>query len=75
MAETATELLLLETKARAQTESREGMAKKAAAEEWCRRASAHAATYGGKPWRYVLVPHDIVTNNMTLKFPAKGLKP
>ena len=72
VAEAAAELLLLETKARAQMESREVMAKKAAAEEWCRRASAHAATYGGKPWRYVLVPHDVVTSNMTLEFPARA---
>jgi hypothetical protein len=28
--------------------------------------STHAATYGGKPWRYALVPHDTVANNMTL---------
>ena len=71
VAETATELLLLETKARGQMESAEVLAKKTAAEEWCRHASAHAATYGGKPWRYVLVPHDIVTSNMTLEFLAR----
>ena len=42
-------------------------AKRKAAEEWCRHASTHAATHGGKPWRYALVPHDIVADNMTLE--------
>ncbi|MEQ1897897.1 MAG: hypothetical protein ABL971_10990 [Vicinamibacterales bacterium] len=72
VAETKDGLLLLETKARGQMESAEVAAKKTAAEEWCRHASAHAATYGGKPWRYVLVPHDVVTDNMTLEFLARS---
>lgn len=41
-------------------------AKRMAAEEWCLNASTHAATYGGKPWRYSLLPHDVIAENMTL---------
>lgn len=26
----------------------------------------HAKTYGGKPWRYVLIPHDALLENVTL---------
>jgi len=26
----------------------------------------HAASYGGKPWRYVLIPHDEIAENITL---------
>jgi type III restriction enzyme len=70
VAETATELLMVETKSRRELESAEVAAKKAAAEQWCLHASAHARSYGGKPWRYVLVPHDVVTDNMTLEFLA-----
>lgn len=44
----------------------EVLAKRAAAEEWCRHASAHAQTYSGKPWRYVLLPHDVLDENRTL---------
>ncbi|MGB7217805.1 MAG: DEAD/DEAH box helicase family protein [Vicinamibacterales bacterium] len=67
VAETEHELLMVETKARNEMTTVEVEAKRKAAEEWCRHASAHAATYGGKPWRYALVPHDTVADNMTLE--------
>ena len=66
VAETETELLMIETKARNEMATPEVAAKRQAAEEWCVNASAHAATYGGKPWRYALVAHDTVAENMTL---------
>ncbi|HYV50106.1 MAG TPA: hypothetical protein VFA20_34860, partial [Myxococcaceae bacterium] len=44
----------------------EVQAKRDAAMEWCGYASDHAATYNGKPWRYVLIPHDEIAENMTL---------
>ena len=33
---------------------------------WCKNASDYAAKVGGKPWVYLLVPHDAVAQNMTL---------
>jgi type III restriction enzyme len=66
VAEIEHELLMIETKARNEMATPEVAAKRRAAEEWCRNASAHAATYGGKPWRYALVPHDTVAENMSL---------
>ena len=66
VAEIEPELLMVETKARNELNTPEVAAKRKAAEEWCQRASEHAATYGGKPWRYALVPHDTVADNMTL---------
>lgn len=45
--------------------------KKDAALQWCRHASNHARTHGGKPWTYVLIPHDVIAENMTLKGLAK----
>ena len=68
VAETAAGLLMVETKSRRELESADVLAKKHAAEEWCRHASEHAARHGGKHWRYALVAHDIVTDNMTLEF-------
>jgi type III restriction enzyme len=45
----------------------EVLAKKEAAVLWCERASSHAATYTeGKPWAYLLIPHDVVAENMTV---------
>lgn len=64
--ETETELLMIETKARKDMTTVDVEAKRKAAEEWCRNASTHAATYGGKPWRYALIPHDVIADNMTL---------
>ena len=66
VAETEHENLMAETKARNEMATPEVEAKRKAAEEWCRHASTHAATYGGKPWRYALMPHDTVAENMTL---------
>ena len=37
-----------------------------AAATWCRYASAHAKTFNGKPWSYLLIPHDKILDNMTV---------
>ena len=42
------------------------LAKRDAAVKWCNNATAHAKSYGGKPWRYVLIPHDEIADNVTL---------
>jgi type III restriction enzyme len=34
---------------------------------WCKNASDYAETVGGKPWKYLLVPHDVVAANVTLE--------
>jgi type III restriction enzyme len=46
--------------------SPEVLAKKDAAVIWCNRATAHALGNGGKPWKYILIPHDVIAENMTL---------
>ncbi len=68
VAEAADVIWMLESKARKDLETTEVAAKRAAAEDWCRHASKHAATYGGKPWKYALIPHDVVDENMDLEF-------
>ena len=42
------------------------LSKKEAAEKWCRHASAHAVENGGKAWRYLLILHDAIAENITL---------
>jgi len=44
----------------------EVLAKQEAAVQWCRHAGDHATGCGGKPWRYLLIPHDLIAENMTL---------
>lgn len=58
VAETDSMILMVETKKRDDLSSDEVKSKAAAAVRWCSHASAHAATVGSKPWRYLLVPHD-----------------
>ena len=67
VAETDEAIYMLEPKARNQMDAVDVLAKKEAAVLWCERASAHTATYGGKPWRYVLIPHNEIATNMTLE--------
>ena len=38
-----------------------------AAATWCQHATAHAQTHGGKPWSYLLIPHDQITSEKTMQ--------
>ena len=58
--------IMLEPKASNQMEDPIVLAKKEAAINWCVNASDHAISNGGKPWRYVLIPHDEIASNITL---------
>lgn len=59
-------ILLAETKKRDDLKSDEVLAKAAAAVRWCKYASDHARSVGGKPWRYILVPHDELAESKRL---------
>jgi type III restriction enzyme len=67
VAETDDAIYMLEPKARNELDSQDVLAKQAAAVTWCQHASTHALSYGGKPWQYVLIPHDVIADNMTLE--------
>jgi hypothetical protein len=41
-------------------------AKADAAVVWCEHATVHAKACGGKPWTYLLIPHDQISEQMTL---------
>jgi type III restriction enzyme len=58
---------MLEPKASNQMADQVVLAKRDVAVEWCRRATDHAASYDGKPWTYLLVPHDAIAENMTVE--------
>ncbi|MBA3350815.1 MAG: DEAD/DEAH box helicase family protein, partial [Blastocatellia bacterium] len=66
VAETASVIYMLEPKARNELQNEDVLAKKAVAEDWCEHASEYAKSYGGKPWQYALIPHDIIAENMTV---------
>jgi type III restriction enzyme len=59
-------IYMFEPKAAGDMEDTDVRAKQEAAVTWCGRASAHAKTYGGKPWKYALIPHSAIADNMSL---------
>jgi type III restriction enzyme len=59
-------LFLCEPKRADQMQNPEVLAKKDAAVDWCKYATEHAQEHGGKAWRYLLIPHDALTGNMSL---------
>jgi type III restriction enzyme len=67
VAETGDAILMLETKARDDVKTTQVQAKASAAVQWCKHASAYAASVGTKPWRYLLVPHDMVNDAVRLQ--------
>ena len=71
VAETKGAIHMLEPKMKSQMESAEVLAKKDAAVLWCSQATDHAALHGAKPWKYALIPHDAIAENMTLEGLAK----
>ena len=75
VAETKTVIYMLEPKARNEMEDAIVLAKKDVAVKWCQQASDYAKTYKGKPWKYLLIPHDVIAENMTIEFLAKQYAP
>ncbi len=66
VAESKDAIYMMEPKASNQMEDVIVQAKKEAAIKWCKNASDYALANGGKPWRYVLIPHNAIAVNMTL---------
>ncbi len=67
VAETAEIIYMLEPKAKNEINTPEVRAKKDVAMQWCQKASDYMLAHGGKPWQYVLIPHDAIAQNMTIK--------
>ena len=66
--ETANAIYMVETKAAVNVSTEEVQQKKTAAEEYCRHASEFTAENGGKPWKYVLLPHDSVDRTASFEY-------
>lgn len=66
VAETGDAIYMLEPKAKNQIEDLDVIAKQEAAVKWCALATEFNLKNGGKPWKYALIPHDAIAENMTL---------
>jgi type III restriction enzyme len=65
--ETADHIYMLESKSSAEMTDAEVLAKRDLAVKWCSLASEYSREIGGKPWRYALIPHDAISDNMTIR--------
>ncbi|HEC26958.1 MAG TPA: type III restriction endonuclease subunit R [Gammaproteobacteria bacterium] len=64
--ETDNGILMVETKAKNEMQDAKVLAKANAAVRWCQHASDYLLEHGGKEWKYLLVPHDDVSEQNTL---------
>jgi len=64
--ETATWKFLCEPKRASEVSDDVVQSKADAAAVWSEHATVHAKTYGGKPWTYLLIPHDQISEQMSL---------
>ena len=65
--ETKAAKLICETKASKDIETVEVQNKAKAAVKWCEYATIHEKQVGGKPWAYLLIPHDAVNEAKTIQ--------
>ncbi len=64
--ETKTCKFLCEPKRASEVTNEKVIAKADAAVMWCENATSHAKANGGKPWAYLLIPHDQISEQMSL---------
>lgn len=64
--ETTTHKLLCEPKMEKEVTTDEVQEKARAAKQWCEEATKHELQHGGKPWKYLLIPHSAIQPSATL---------
>ena len=67
IAETVDVIYMIEVKAANEMQNPEVQAKAVAAKKYCNYATEYTAEYGGKEWRYILIPHDKVAKNNSFR--------
>ncbi len=65
IAETSDCIFMIEIKKEGEMNDEEVQDKARAAVEYCKYASEYTSEYGGKPWKYILIPHNVVMLNMS----------
>jgi len=67
VAEAEQTIYMVETKARDAMNDAQVLAKAEAAARWCAQASEYMLANGGKPWVYLLIPHDEINESRQLR--------
>lgn len=70
--ETENIIYLVEIKRESDLSDREVQEKAKAALQYCSHASEYTTQNGGKPWEYLLIPHNKVKPNMSFAYLAKA---
>jgi len=65
VAETDAAIYMVETKGRRDMSTEDVAKKTEAALNYCNNATTFTKANGGKPWKYLLIPHDAVMHNMS----------
>jgi len=58
-------IYMVETKSQRDMNSEDVAKKTEAAIKYCADATSYTAANDGKPWKYLLIPHDAVLHNMS----------
>ena len=66
--ETPDFIAMVETKKKEDVDSEQVQAKAKAAINYCTNATEYNKQINGKPWKYILIPHDAVRLNMSLQY-------
>ncbi|HAC16351.1 MAG TPA: restriction endonuclease subunit R [Bacteroidetes bacterium] len=66
--ETGSCIYMVETKRADDINKEEVLAKKMAAEEYCRNATEYTAENGGKPWKYIIIGHDMISRTFSFEY-------
>lgn len=61
-------IYLVETKAEKEVSAEDVQGKKRAAEEYCTNATEYTTKVGGKPWKYLLLPHTAIDRTSTFAY-------
>ena len=75
VAEFDREVAIFEPKSTRNLADAEVIAKASAAEEWCRHATDYGGSLGAKPWRYALIGHDRIAENVSIDALLRGAVP
>lgn len=65
--ETDDAIYMIETKKEGDMETADVQEKADAALQYCKHATDFTTKHGGKPWNYILIPHDVVKVNMSFE--------
>jgi type III restriction enzyme len=66
--ETKTAKFICEPKAADDIRDQAVLDKAEAAAVWCEHATKHEGEHDGKPWSYLLIPHDVIAENKTFSW-------